>query len=189
MNPTARDFTPSKPRQASQEGEGSGSPRAQEQVPENGRRHLWRGGKGSESIEVQGWGEENNGILENKNRQLYRVLFFNARSIVSKIDLLQTELYARSSKPDIICICETFCNDQHSDAYLALTGYEIVSRRDGRDTIKGITRGLLIYSKQGLQASELKIKGSESVTECTGITLLCCARPFLAPRAFRWRVC
>ena len=120
---------------------------------------------------MQGRGEENNGILENKNRQLYRVLFFNARSIVSKIDLLQTELYARSSKPDIICICETFCNDQHSDAYLALTGYEIVSRRDGRDTSKGITRGLLIYSKQGLQASELKLKGSENVTECTGITL------------------
>ena len=87
------------------------------------------------------------GILQNKSRQIYRVLFFNARSIVYKVDILQTELLARSSQPDIICVCETFCNDQHTDAYMALTGYEIVSRRDGRDTTNGITRGLLIYCK------------------------------------------
>lgn len=110
-------------------------------------------------------------ILENKKKHIYRVLFFNARSIVSKVDLLQSELQARSSKPDIICICETFCNDQHSDSYLKLIGYEIVSRRDGSDTVNGITRGLLIYCKEGLQASELHIRGAETVTECTGITV------------------
>ena len=98
-------------------------------------------------------------------------MFFNAQSIVSKVDLLQTELCASSKKPDIICICETFCNDQHSDAYLALTGYEIISRRDGRDTSKGIARGLLIYCREGLQSSELNIDGSDLVTESTGISV------------------
>ena len=52
-----------------------------------------------------------------------------------------------------------------------MTGYEIVSRRDGRDTTNGMTRGLLIYCKQGLQASELSISGSDTFTECTGITI------------------
>ena len=110
-------------------------------------------------------------ILDNKNKSVYRVLFFNARSIVSKVDLLQSDLHERSNKPDIICICETFCNDNHSDAYLKLLGYEIVSRRDGSDTVNGITRGLLIYCREGLQASELQIRGSDTVTECTGITV------------------
>ena len=96
----------------------------------------------------------------NKQKHIYRVLFFNARSIVSKVDLLQTELQARSTKPDIICICETFSNDQHSDAYLKLCGYEIVSRKDGTDTVNGITRGLLIYCREGLQGCELVIRGA-----------------------------
>ena len=116
-------------------------------------------------------------MIINRNRftEFYS-LTLGRRSIVSKVDLLQTELQARSTKPDIICICETFCNDQHSDAYLKLCGYEIVSRKDGTDTVNGIARGLLIYCREGLQACELVIRGAENVTECTGITvwvLLC----------------
>jgi hypothetical protein len=76
-----------------------------------------------------------------------------------------------SNKPDIICVCETFCNDQHSDAYLALPGYEITSRRDGSDTSNGIARGLIIYCREGLQASELNLERTDNVTECTGISL------------------
>ena len=34
-----------------------------------------------------------------------------------------------------------------------------------------MTRGLLIYCKQGLQATELSISGSNTFTECTGITI------------------
>ena len=110
----------SKSRQSTQESEGRRSSRTEEQVPKDGRRHLWRGGERTGNVGGQGGdgGEESSGLLENKKRQIYRVLFFNARSIVSKVDLLQTELHARSSKPDIICICETFCNDQQSDAYV-----------------------------------------------------------------------
>ena len=39
------------------------------------------------------------------------------------------------------------------------------------DTTNGITRGMLIYGRPGLQASELEIRGAENVTECTGITV------------------
>ena len=31
-----------------------------------------------------------------------------------------------------------------------MTGYEIVSRRDGKYISKGMTKGIIIYSKQGL---------------------------------------
>ena len=120
-----------KPRQSYQEGEARRGVGAQEQVQADGRGAVQ--GTGHEP----GLGAEagaSQRILDNKNKQIYRVLFFNARSIVSKVDILQTEFQARSKKPDIICICETFCNDQHSDAYLNILGYEIVSRRDGTDT-------------------------------------------------------
>ena len=76
-----------------------------------------------------------------------------------------------SRKPDILCVCETFCTDKHTDTFLTIAGYEIVSRRDGKDTANGIARGLLIYCKKGIIATELSIDGSNSVTECTGISL------------------
>ena len=143
----------SQPRQDTQEGQGRGGDRAVEQVPGAGQGCFRQGGYRPDGAGLVGGEDYQERILQNKSRQIYRVLFFNARSIVSKVDILQTELLARSSQPDIICVCETFCSDQHTDAYLGLTGYE--SRRDGRDTTNGITRGLLIYCRIGIKASEL----------------------------------
>ena len=66
-------------------------------------------------------------------------MFANAQSIVSKIDLLQTDV--SEWKPYFVGIVESFCTDDHSDAYLALEGYELVGRRDGNTTTRGIARG------------------------------------------------
>ena len=156
--------TESKPRQGVEEG--GGRVGAKEQVSGHGTGPV-RGRRAEPSLGRK----MNSGVLKNKDRKIYRILYFNAASLVSKVDLLQTELSEKSNKPDIICICETFCNDQHSDAYLALPGYEIISRRDGRDTTNGIARGLMIYCREGLLASELYIAGSDTVTECTGISV------------------
>ena len=76
----------SKSRHSPQEVKRRGSDRDQEQVPEDGRGHLQ--GRG----EVEDQGEEVSNLEGNKEKQINRVLFFNARSIVSKVDLLQTEL-------------------------------------------------------------------------------------------------
>ena len=76
-------------------------------------------------------------------------MFTNAQSIVSKISLLQTEV--STWRPDFVGVCESFCNDDHSDAYLSLEGYELVGRKDGNSTTRGIARGLLLWCKKGIQ--------------------------------------
>jgi hypothetical protein len=68
-------------------------------------------------------------------------------------------------------ITETFSRDDITDAYLGLPGYQIVCRRDGRDTAGGRGRGLLVYVKEGIPASELHLEGADQVTECCGITI------------------
>ena len=97
------------------------------------------------------------------------MLYYNAYSILSKIDDLRAE--CSTSCPDIILITESFCRSDISDAYLAIPGYQTVSRRDGRDTAGGRGRGLLIYVREGVTAAELQLVGGEGVTECCGVTL------------------
>ena len=90
-------------------------------------------------------------------------MFANAQSIVSKIDLLQTEV--STWKPDFVGIVESFCTDDHSNAFLALEGYELVGRRDGITTARGIARRLLLWCKRGIQARVVEVEGGEEVTE------------------------
>ena len=77
-----------------------------------------------------------------RNRKLAKMLYFNARSILSKIDLLKT--HVSENKPELIAVCESFTNCDIGDALLGLEQYELISRKDGRDTTNGRARGLLI---------------------------------------------
>ena len=61
--------------------------------------------------------------------------------------------------------------DDISDAYLSIGGYQIICRRDGRDTAGGRGRGLLVYVKEGIPAAELVLGGGDLVTECCGVTI------------------
>ena len=80
-----------------------------------------------------------------------RILYLNARSILSKIKDL--EATASDVKPDLILITESWCNSDISDNVLKLSGYELASdlRKDRTDTANGIGGGLLIYSRIGLE--------------------------------------
>jgi hypothetical protein len=102
-------------------------------------------------------------------RSIAKLLYFNARSILSKLDLLQSHVY--DNKPDIIAVCESFTNSDIGDAHLGVEGYELISRKDGKDTTRGKCRGLLIYAKQGLQASQCTIPGEDTVTEMTSVKI------------------
>jgi hypothetical protein len=102
-------------------------------------------------------------------RSTAKLLYFNARYILSKLDLLQSHVY--DNKPDIIAVCESFTNSDIGDAHLGVEGYELISRKDGKDTTRGKCRGLLIYVKQGLQAIECTIPGEDSVTEMTSVKI------------------
>ena len=54
--------------------------------------------------------------------------------------------------PDIILLTETWCNDQITDMFLRIPGYELQTdlRRDREDTRNGIGGGLLVYTKAGV---------------------------------------
>jgi Reverse transcriptase (RNA-dependent DNA polymerase)/Endonuclease-reverse transcriptase len=54
--------------------------------------------------------------------------------------------------PDLILVTETWCNDQITDAYLSLPGYELVNelRKDRYDTDRGRGGGLIVYARTGL---------------------------------------
>jgi hypothetical protein len=73
--------------------------------------------------------------------------------------------------PDFVAVCETFDNENISDAYLGLVSYEMIVRKDGRDTTNGRARGLIIYSREGLKASPMIIAGGNTFTECAGISI------------------
>ena len=59
--------------------------------------------------------------------------------------------------PDLVLICETWCNKDISNAFLNIPGYFIDNdlRLDGEDTIRGIGGGLLVYVCDGLVVKPL----------------------------------
>ena len=58
---------------------------------------------------------------------------------------------------EIILLTETWCNDQITDMFLKIPGYElqIDLRRDRMDTRNGIGSGLLVYAKNGVNVLTL----------------------------------
>ena len=100
-----------------------------------------------------GAGEEEAGDRRREeNSERFSVLFLNARSLKHKVWELHEYIEALESRPKAICVNETFANDSVSDAQLKLQGYEMIVRRDGRDTLGGKCRGLAIYIEEGLGA-------------------------------------
>ena len=102
-------------------------------------------------------------------KEMYTILYTNARSVLNKIEQLRTVVYDRN--PAFVMICESFARDDISDAYLSIDGYELVVRQDGRDTMGGKCRGLLIYAKDGIKAAKIENKQFDTETEIAGITV------------------
>ena len=75
---------------------------------------------------------------------LIKFVFMNAQSIVNKIDLLQTQVC--ELKPDIIGVTESWTHDEITEEMLKINGYEIIGRRDRKDTLNGRGGGILLYS-------------------------------------------
>ena len=77
-------------------------------------------------------------------------MYFNARSIVSKLPDLQ--ILVDDDKPDVILITESWCNNNIMTSLLNLDGYTLETglRRDREDTRNGVGGGLLVYCKTGI---------------------------------------
>ena len=73
--------------------------------------------------------------------------------------------------PDIICLTETWTNSNHTKAFLAITGYEIVCRYDRSDTSHGIGGGLLIYSRNTIPTSESYAASYNQFNQCCSVKI------------------
>ena len=80
-----------------------------------------------------------------------KILFTNAQSLTGKISEL--EAVASDNQPDLILICESWCNSNISNVNLCIEGYELQQdlRCDRTDTANGIGGGLVVYSRNGLE--------------------------------------
>ena len=69
-------------------------------------------------------------------------------------------------KPDIVCISESWTNNDILDAFLKINGYNILCRQDRKDTTKGVGGGLLIYVKENITASEIHDESFDKYNQC-----------------------
>ena len=95
-------------------------------------------------------GEPTKPAEEKGQQNALNIIYLNARSIVSKLNEL--EILANEKSPDLILICESWCNSSVSDALLSLSNYHLEPnlRHDRCDTQFGIGGGLLVYVRNGL---------------------------------------
>jgi hypothetical protein len=70
--------------------------------------------------------------------------------------------------PDSISVTESWCNDQVTDAFLTLPGYELVQdlRKDRFDTDRGRGGGLLVYAKKELSICVIPTDHDDANFQC-----------------------
>ena len=105
--------------------------------------------------------------IATEDTDLYTVLYTNARSIINKCNELCVVSY--EERPDFILICESFCNENHSDALLKVPGSQLVVRKDGSN--QGRARGLLIYAKEEIKTVRLNLELLDRFEEGAGISV------------------
>ena len=91
--------------------------------------------------------------IRTKQERSLRLIYFNARSLISKIDDLNCVIDSYS--PDLILVCETWLNSSINPASFYIPGYNVNNdlRLDKTTNERGIGGGLIIYSKNGLRIS------------------------------------
>ena len=88
---------------------------------------------------------ESSSTLKPPEGGLFRVLYCNADSLLNKMNDMTA--FCCVEKPDFIVINETWANDSYNNAFFSIPGYEIICRKDRKDTSNGIGGGLIIYAK------------------------------------------
>ena len=96
-------------------------------------------------------------------------MFLNARSIVYKIDELRAVV--STHKPDFIMINETWLNEEHMDQEFSIDGFNLITRKDGTDTQRGVARGILLYSREGIDALPYRNDRLDEFREAAGMQI------------------
>ena len=71
--------------------------------------------------------------------KVFKILYFNARSILPKLDELK--IITENSNPDVVCITETWLSQEISDSEMSIPGYRDKNRQGG---------GVLVYTRESL---------------------------------------
>ena len=85
---------------------------------------------------------------------------------INELNCIASEIY-----PDLICICESWTREDIQDSYLNISNYNLVSRKDRKDTKRGIGGGLLIFAKNELNVSELNLDLLSEFNQCTAVSI------------------
>ena len=108
-------------------------------------------------------------MIYNKQPDIIDVLYGNCQSVINKIDELRCLVCELN--PHVICLNETWTNDQITDAFLSIPGYNVVCRYDRTDTSNGRGGGLLVYSRNDICLSENIIREYSDFNQCCGVKL------------------
>ena len=84
-----------------------------------------------------------------------KVLYSNVQSVVRKMDELRAVLALE--KPDVIALTETWTNESIDDSYLWIEGYNLVERKDRKDTEGGRGGGILVYAREVIAWKEEEV--------------------------------
>ena len=90
---------------------------------------------------------------------------------MNKLDELSAVVF--DAGPDFVAICETWGNSTLTNGFFNLPGYELITRRDRKDTTEGIGGGLMIYAKNDIvgNVSEVCRDEFEQFTEISAIRI------------------
>ena len=113
---------------------------AQNQQPEEKSLRQPSGGRGN-GHEYRGNKQRRQETTTTPKETIISIAYFNARSIQKKLSDL--EIFACEKNPDVILICESWCNKTIANSTLQLSNYTLKSRLDRLDTVNGIGGGLL----------------------------------------------
>jgi hypothetical protein len=88
---------------------------------------------------------------ETKRKTKLSCMYFNARSIVNKIEEL--EVYTKEENLDIIAVTETWLTDEILTSEFSVEGYTLL-RKDRKDLVKTRGGGVAIYVKDEINVTE-----------------------------------
>ena len=95
------------------------------------------------------------------------MLYTNAQSVVNK--MAELKVVSSMKRPDVIAVTESWTNEEISDDFLCIEGYELVERKDRGDTDRGRGGGILIYVVKGRCAWKEDVEGC--FEQCASIKL------------------
>ena len=105
-------------------------------------------------------------LHNDKGTRTFRILYGNTRCVLNKLDELAVLVYEH--KPEFILIAEAWSNETFNDAFFRIPAYELLCRKDRKDTTNGRGGGLLVYAKTDIASSvvEVDIPEFDSFNQC-----------------------